>query len=169
MRFGRLLAVVLLVLGLTAAFAVVQAPVQAAACYGASCNGANPEGRCSHDAKTVGAMHVKDGMLELRWSPSCVANWGRYTPYVRNVTGYALANPPIGIWARVTVWNPGKASYGTAHNADLNIYASTWSHMTDGRPKACTGVEVFHLHTAESGSGAPADMESQGWFWGLCY
>lgn len=140
---------------------VSSAPANAAACYGASCNGLDPEGRCSSDARTVAAMAVTDGILELRWSQSCVANWGRYTPYWRTVTGYVAMSPPIGIWVRVTVWNPGRASYGTAYNANLNAYASSWSYMTDGRVTACTGVEVVHMF----GSG---DNESQGWAWGPC-
>lgn len=143
---------------------VTPTPANAAACYGASCNGLDPEGRCSHDAKTVASMAVTDGMLELRWSPSCVANWGRYTPYWRTVVDYRAANPPhgIGIWARVTAWNPGKSSYSSAHDSDINPFASSWSQMTDGTVTACTGVEVIHTY----GNG---DNQSQGWTWGPCY
>ncbi len=137
-------------------------------CYGASCNGLDPMGRCDGDAKTVAAMAVTDGMLELRWSPSCVANWGRYSPYKRTVTSFAVMNPPIGIWARVTTWNPGAPSYGTAHNASLNIYESSWSYMTDGRPKACTGVEIVYHIQSQPDSGA-FDTDSMGWTWGPCY
>ena len=163
MRFGRWLTAVLLVLGFAVTgVAITPAPALAAACYGSGCDGLDPEGRCSGDAQTVASMAVTDGMLELRWSPSCVANWGRYTPYWRTVAGYALANPPIGIWARVTVWNPGMPSYGSAHDADINPFASSWSQMTDGRLRACTGVEVVHTF----GNG---DYESQGWVWGPCY
>lgn len=142
----------------------VSSPAQAAACYGASCNGHNPEGLCSHDAKTVGAMHVGDGMLELRWSPSCVANWGRFTAYERTELSYHRAGR--GIWARVTVWNPGGQSYGTAYNAKW-LGQSTYSHMTDGRPRACTGVEIYHYDRSDSGSVGP--LESTGWWWGPCY
>lgn len=133
-------------------------------CYGASCNGLDPEDRCGHDAKTVGSMAVPDGILELWWSPSCVANWGRYTPYWRTVTAYRAMNLPhgIGIWARVTVWNPGKQSYSSAHDSDINPFASSWSQMTDGRPKACTGVEVVHTYSN-------GDLQTQGWTWGPGY
>ena len=158
-RAAAALLAVLMLSGFTVA--ATAAPASAAACYGASCNGLDPEGRCSHDAKTVGAMAVTDGMLELRWSPSCAANWGRYTPYWRTVVGFQTLNPPVGIIARVTVWNPGQPSQGTA-NADINPFASTWSKMTDGRPAACTGVEVYHNR-------GTADNESQGWTWGPCY
>jgi hypothetical protein len=156
----------LLIILLVFSFTTIAMPTvaNAAACYGASCNGLDPTGRCDSDAKTVGAMDVTDGMLELRWSPSCAANWGRYTPYWRTVAAYRGANPPhgIGIWALVTVWNPGSQSYGSAHNSDVNPFASSWSQMTDGRGTACTGVEVIHTY----GNG---DNQSQGWTWGPCY
>lgn len=148
--------------------AVTAAPAAAAACYGASCTGQNPEGRCNGDAKTVGAMDIDhQGMLELRWSPSCVANWGRFTPYWRWEAGLQASG--IAMWVRVTVWNPGAPSQGTAYHARYFAGESSYSYMTDGRPKACTGVEIFHDYMPESGSGMPGDMVSQGWFWGPCY
>jgi hypothetical protein len=149
-----LLATVVSVTTLTAA-----SPAQAAThgCYGSGCNGLDPAGRCDGDAMTVGAMHVNNGMLELRWSPSCVANWGRYTPYGNDALW--LAAHGNSIYARVTVWNPGKSSYGVAHSP--NFYGSSWSKMTDGTLLACTGVEVFHI-------GDHADMTSLGWQWGPC-
>ena len=157
--------------------------VSASTCYGSSCNNLDPSGRCT-DGKTVGAMGVKDGMIELRWSEVCHANWTRYTPYARTVTTYLSThyNTPgdtphddegsevsdhystnydgILIYARVTVWNPGQDSYGVAHSAD-NPYGSTWSKMTDGNQHACSGVEVIHIIDGES--------YSQGWYWGPCY
>lgn len=164
--FGRSWAGIFLacMLALCAA-AVVMPPASAAACYGAGCKGLNPEGRCAHDAKTVGAMDVGDGMLELRWSPSCVANWGRFTAYTRTEAFYARAN--ISIHARVTVWNPGMPSYQTAYHSRM-IGESTWSLMTDGRPTACTGVEITHVFHSSSGSGAIDENQSQGWTWGPC-
>lgn len=140
---------------------VTPSPASAATggCYGAGCNNLNPAGRCDGDAFTVAAMGVTDGMLELRYSPSCVANWGRYTPYTRTASYYASQGK--GIWARVTSWNPGGPSYGTAHHAN-SVYGSSWSKMTDGRYTACTGVEVFI-------TGSNGDAQSQGWDWGPCY
>ena len=91
-------------------------------------------------------------MLELRYSRSCVSNWGRYTPYARTASTYAASR--IGIYARVTVWNPGRSSYGTANHAN-DTYGSSWSQMVDGRITACTGVEVVHVY--ENG-----DYQSQG-------
>jgi hypothetical protein len=148
---------------------VASSPVNAAAtggCYGASCNNLDPEGRCSGDAKTVGAMDVGDGMLQLRWSPSCAANWGRFTAYSRTELGYQKAH--IAIHARVTVWNPNATSYQTAHHSKM-IGTSTWSFMTDGTKMACTGVELTHTHQSETGSGAIDEIEPLGWTWGPCY
>lgn len=161
-RVVAALIAILMAVGLTTVAAPT--PAQASACSGASCNGLDPEGHCNHDAKTVKAMEVTDGILELRWSPSCEANWGRYTPYWRTISAYIAANPPhgIGIWARVTAWNPGGQSYGSAHDSDINPFASSWSQMTDGRPTACTGIEVVHVY----GNG---DNQSQGWTWGPCF
>lgn len=158
----KVVAALLAAMVTTTTLSVVTASPAAAAtggCYGASCNGLDPTGRCDGDARTVADLPVTDGMLQLRWSPSCAANWGRYTPYSRTVTSFATMG--IGIWARVTVWNPGAPSYGTAHNAALNIYESSWSLMTDGRPTACTGVEVVH-------TGSNGDYTSTGWTWGPC-
>ena len=132
----------------------------AASCYGASCNNLDPAGRCDGDAITVRAMDVPYGLLELRYSPSCRANWGRYTPYTRDV----LSNSWYGnsIYARVTAWNPGGPSHDTAHHAGTDLFGSSWSYMTDGRPTACTGVEVVLVANH-------ADTTSQGWTWGPCY
>lgn len=172
-RVRLLLALIALIAAVVPSTVVVASPAQAAACYGAGCTGRNPQGTCNgSDAKTVGAMNVRlngtnEGMLELRWSPSCIANWGRFTPYWRWEDGLAASG--IAIWARVTVWNPGAPSQGTAYHARYFAGESTYSYMTDGRPQACTGVEIFHVHNAGNPSGAPGDPESQGWFWGPCY
>lgn len=126
-------------------------------CYGASCNGKDPSNYCT-DGITVAAMSVTDGILELRYSPSCKANWGRYTPYWRDVG--RLASQKQSIYARVTVWNPGGPSYGVAHTP-IDPISSAWSEMADGTRTACTGVEIVY-------AGEDGDHESQGWTWGPC-
>lgn len=71
-RFMRaFLAAVLVVASAAGVVAVTASPAQAAYCYGASCNGQNPQGTCSGDGRTVGAMNVNlngqnQGMIELR-------------------------------------------------------------------------------------------------------
>ena len=142
-------------------------------CEGAGCNGEDPSQKCT-DGRTVAAMNVPDGMLELRYSESCKANWGRYTPYSRT-SAYYLRNHQT-IYARVTAWNPGGASYGTAHRSWTS---STWSKMVDGRGTACTGVEVVVISQGgndyeivqEYPDGQPnfsGQADSQGWTWGPC-
>lgn len=102
-------------------------------CYGASCNGKNPSDYCT-DGITVAARPVTDGLLELRYSRSCKANWGRYTPWGRNgISGFFLTK---GIYARVTAWNPGGPSYTTAHHdMSADSSGSSWSQMVDGQRK----------------------------------
>lgn len=142
---------------LTIVVAMVVTPLNAAAasggCSGSGCNGLDPSNRCDSDAFTVASMAVTDGQFDLRYSPSCQANWGRYTPYFRDASFFASQGKTI--YARVTAWNPGGPSYGTAHH-DLGLYGSSWSQMVDGRWTACTGVEVVLV-------GHNGDYDSQGW------
>lgn len=147
---------------LAVALSLVALPATASAatggCYGSGCNGRNPAGLCD-DGITVASKAVTDGLLELRYSPSCKANWGRYTPWWNTAWGYYSSG--VQIHARVTAWNPGGPSYGTAHHNDsISPYGSSWSQMVDGTKTACTGVEIVHYH---------ADWyQSQGWNWGPC-
>lgn len=60
-------------------------PAVAAGCYASSCNGDDPvQTGCSVNAVTVGQGPVVDwttgkqiGTVQLRWSKTCQANWGR--------------------------------------------------------------------------------------------
>ncbi len=160
--FKSALLSIFLVLGVAVGVTTVAGSAQAATggCYGASCNGRDPSGLCD-DGVTVATTTVAEGLLELRYSPSCGANWGRYTPWQPNAYGYFLQGK--GIYARVTVWNPGSPSYGTAHHdMTWNNFGSSWSQMADGTKMACTGVEV--VITGDKG-----DYDSQGWDEGPCY
>lgn len=148
-----------------------------AGCYGGSCNGLDPSKYCT-DGQTVASMDVKGhGLLELRYSPSCKANWGRYTAYTGWALGLAASSQTI--YAKVTAWNPGGTSYMTAHDFSVPQTGSSWSQMVDGVVKACTGVEVVVV--IQSGNdheikdrfpdGQPdfsGEAESQGWVWGPC-
>lgn len=153
------MAVVLAVIFGTLVVAPTPASARTGGCYGASCKGLNPSGLCD-DGITIASVGVKDGALDMRYSRSCAANWGRYTPYARNAGSKGLLGG-TGIYARVTVWNPGGPSYGLAYSAP-GITGSSWSQMTDGRFRACTGVEVVYV----LGLG---NYESQGWAWGPCH
>lgn len=166
-RGKRWLAPLILVAIVASLLAVVVAsPASAAACYGSTCNGKNPDGLCSGDAITVRSMDVRgEGMLQLRYSPSCKANWGKFWFYWRTEAGYLLSD--VHMHARVTVWNPGKTSYGTAHYA-TGLGGSYWSYMTNGILTACTGVEIVHVVESSSGSTAIDEIEKF-WTWGPCY
>ncbi|MGH4029339.1 DUF2690 domain-containing protein [Actinomycetota bacterium Odt1-20B] len=51
----------------------------AASCHGASCNGRNPATTtCQNDARTVAVGTGPRKAMELRYSPSCRAAWGRF-------------------------------------------------------------------------------------------
>ena len=117
------------------------------------------------------------GEMELRYSPSCAANWARFSDYGRAPASVAVA--------QLTVWNPGAQSYGLAGNI-IMIWpwdSSYWSKMTDGTKKACMGMEwkvgagKVSSNVGDSswesynhGSGAPSDYsDSSAWTWGPCY
>ena len=154
-RIGATVAATVLVAG---GLASVAPAANAASCYGSSCAGKNPSGTsCERDARTVGAMTVGgDGMLELRYSPSCKANWGRFSTYWRSDLFNMNAGTGIS-YARVTSWNPGGRSRGVADWRTNGLSATWWSKMVDGTKRACTGVELVSQ---------PSD--SQGWTWGPC-
>lgn len=59
--------------------AAMPAPADAAArCSGNSCTGKNPAAyTCANDARTVKSDAVLGPVVQLRYSPSCRAAWGR--------------------------------------------------------------------------------------------
>ncbi|MFD4910156.1 DUF2690 domain-containing protein [Kitasatospora purpeofusca] len=64
--------------GLAAPSASAATPQVTAGCYGASCHGMDPvDAGCSADAYTVESRDSAEGTIELRYSPSCRANWAR--------------------------------------------------------------------------------------------
>lgn len=190
MRFRRLLPifVAVLVILLSLLGTPTSAVAQTNKCYGAGCNGLNPTGRCDDDAMTVASMAVPSlgggfaGQLDLRYSPSCKANWGRFTPYQRNFLG-AIVGTPISIYGRVTVWNLGKISQQPIHDYSVaRTIGSNWTYMVDGTTTACTGVEIMQWQKNPYNNGSPDDLsegktnevpsggsfDSEGWTWGPC-
>ena len=139
------------------------APAQAeeSSCYGASCIGMNPEGTtCAKDAYSVLAMDVQgDGMLELRYSPSCKANWGRYSSYWLQDIVNSWAGTGIS-YADLYVWNPDEPLYGVVQGSQW------WTSMVDGTITACTGVELVAQDT--SPGGYYSEPDPQGWVGNLC-
>jgi hypothetical protein len=183
---GRLLqlALAILIAATVGLFAAPATPASAATggCKASGCVGLDPMGRCDGDAYTVRSIAIITdngyaGQLDLRYSKSCVANWGRFT--VSHNLGKFVASfvGPVPLYGRVTVWNPGKPSQQPAQ-ANILSWAfsgeyTTWSKMVDGTGLACTGVEPFyHDLTNQSGPVGPnygnGGIESKGWFWGPC-
>lgn len=175
---SRLLRLVItfVLMGVVGLFMAPASPASAAAtgkCSGASCTGLDPTNRCDGDAYTVHSMAINDaalylGQLDLRYSPSCKANWGRFSTASgwRYITLYE-SNQPIPFGGRVTVWNPGGVSQQPvqANYTCLSAPYSTctfWSKMVDGRGLACTGVEPWTRTLKGNGP------ESKGWYWGPC-
>jgi hypothetical protein len=149
----------------------ISTPTATHGCYGAECTGLDPKGRCDGDAEIVASMAVEDwfaspGQLDLRYSESCKANWGRFTPYSRYFNAAALGSS-VPLWGRVTVWNPGEPSQPTVQSkGTAPLFGSDWSRMVDGTKTACTGVEVFWISDYKD-SLSPT-IESSGWHWGPC-
>jgi len=167
---------------LLACLAIVITPANASAatggCYGASCNGLDPTGRCDGDAVTVASKDIGSGVIELRYSKSCAANWGRYLSY-RNFFQTVHTRP------RVTSWNPGGHSYRQAHlGTELFSESSNWSQMVDGTKEACTGVGIESSGDTWTGGATkprtdtspeavdddpPTGWADEVWHWGPCY
>ncbi|MFI1801152.1 DUF2690 domain-containing protein [Streptomyces sp. NPDC020379] len=90
-----------------------------AVCDGVSCNGKDPgQTGCGNDARTVATKQDQNVTLELRYSPSCHANWARIHP------------GKLG-W-NFTVYNDnGDKQSFRALGSD-----SAWTDMVNGYPKS---------------------------------
>ncbi|MDX3588907.1 YjfA family protein [Streptomyces europaeiscabiei] len=84
---------VLMMAGAGTAVAAPAHAAPAAGCYGASCEGKDPDVYCADDARSpVGGVRIGQAYVELRYSPSCRAAWarisdasygnGQFTPFV---------------------------------------------------------------------------------------
>lgn len=131
-------------------------------CYAASCEGLDPsKTNCVDDAYTGASQELEDGILELRYSPSCRANWARYTQYgeetvarwIRDVVG-DMARTATKAW----IWIPGKAPVDSINNSLEGRFDSfgpgdtTWTAMVDGTERVCTSISVVYSETSAGGS-----------------
>jgi Protein of unknown function (DUF2690) len=90
----------------------------AAGCYAAGCNGQDPHAMgCDQDAQTVASVDTSDGLVNLRWSNTCQANWAQ----VQNVSTWG-----INFWVINKAGD--KQSYGWGWFGP----ASGWSNMVNG-------------------------------------
>lgn len=120
-------------------FGLVTAPPASAAtsCYAASCNGLNPAATiCQNDARTVAESGDPMGAMELRYSPTCRAAWGRFkisTPYgsrieIKNTLG-----------SKYTTYGNGKFYSFMVNDKDIQAWAcGMWPSEFGGTNTACT-------------------------------
>ena len=102
----------------------------AAPCYGSTCTGQSPT-LCSSDATSLivrdfTAENSAHFRVEVRYSRTCNAAWGRLTVWSGTNVGFALS-----------AWNPGSASQG------LDGPGATWTRMIDGTPQDCAGTQFY--------------------------
>ncbi|MGW7446643.1 DUF2690 domain-containing protein [Kitasatospora sp. NPDC054795] len=79
-----------------------------AGCYGSSCNGLDPvDMGCSPDAYTVESVASTLGTIELRYSPSCRANWARISGASNGQEFYVYNESRVVWWHAI-----GSTGYG---------------------------------------------------------
>ncbi|MEU3561882.1 DUF2690 domain-containing protein [Kitasatospora sp. NPDC006786] len=93
---------------LAAPTAFAATPQVTAGCYGSSCNRQDPvDMGCSTDAYTVESVASTLGTIELRYSPSCRANWARISG-ASNGQEFYVYNESLVVW-----WHAiGSTGYG---------------------------------------------------------
>ncbi|MCP2257621.1 Protein of unknown function (DUF2690) [Streptoalloteichus tenebrarius] len=75
---------------------------------------------CNEDAYTVGSVNTPQGFIELRYSPSCRANWAR------------INNARPGEWVWVCVQN------AEGQDREFSVpegYTTAYTDMVNGAPK----------------------------------
>lgn len=109
-------------------------PAEAATCDRTSCVGRDPSTTsCAGDARTIlfrdyRAENYASFRIEVRYSPSCRAAWGRLTVWSGSNVGFALS-----------AWNPNAPSVGTV-GGNGN---TSWTAMIDGVPADCAGSHFY--------------------------
>ncbi|MFF7146216.1 DUF2690 domain-containing protein [Streptomyces sp. SID2888] len=94
-----------------------------AGCTGASCYGKDPDAMgCGGDAYTAASVNTAHGLVEIRYSPVCKANWAR------------ISNAPAGTWFWVQNSNGQEQQFYLPSG-----YTSGWTYMVDGTVKARAG------------------------------
>lgn len=102
----------------------------AAGCDGAGCNGKDPIAMgCASDAYTPSGAYINtpEGHTELRYSPSCHANWARIT------------NSSPGSWFYVQNYNGDSQQYYVPSG-----YNNAYTDMVNGYPLARAGDHYNH-------------------------
>lgn len=124
------LAAVLLGTGALLAGGLVVAPPASAAptCLGSSCNGRNPAGTtCANDARTVAEGSGPITAMELRYSPSCRAAWGRFRISAPSGSKIEIRNDQGQHGKRYTTYGSGHFFSVMVNDKDVKAWAcGTW-------------------------------------------
>jgi len=92
LRSRKLRAFIAAIVVVFAATIALAAPAAAGTCQGSSCTGRWPDGTtCAGDAVTKRSTNLNGRLIELRYSPSCRAAWGRIS-YARVGDGVQVNN-----------------------------------------------------------------------------
>lgn len=153
-------------LGLLAALTVVPSTAAEASsspsCYGQTCDGKDPAAtNCTEDNHTIYSKEaivdgVSYGVVELRYSPSCYANWVRFAPWgglrglLGTVTGGEVSGKPW-IW-RLGVPNSLRGGINESSPAGLSA-PTTWTSMVTAEGTTCWSVQIYYTESSTSGEG----------------
>jgi len=120
----RAVAVLATSMAVTVGGIAVATPAHASVgCWGDWCSGRDPQATgCAADAYTVAWVDVTGARLELRWSPTCKTNWGRYQQYPR---GWFMGNVPLELRAVQNTGYTQRLSYGVNGTPT----GTTWTPM----------------------------------------
>lgn len=109
-------------------------------CSGDSCWGLDPiAARCDNDAVTAGSVRSNQGLLELRYSPSCRANWAKlsnHNPAVPSQFGVKNQEGQAEVWALA---GTDSGTYGWTNMVSGVPLAYAWSEGSDGSDYVWTG------------------------------
>ncbi|MFC6080527.1 DUF2690 domain-containing protein [Sphaerisporangium aureirubrum] len=106
------------------------------ACSGSACDGLDPQGNCSGDARTVDSLTLGQAILELRYSRACRATWARISnaPWVVNDTFASFARVVRNSDGRTyscTVPRDGTSCYTRMVN-DANVTSYAYGEWDSG-------------------------------------
>ncbi|MCK7622450.1 YjfA family protein [Streptomyces sp. RS10V-4] len=128
------LAAVLLGTGALLASGLVAVPSASATirCHGSSCNGLNPaRTTCANDARTVAEGSGPITAMELRYSPSCRAAWGRFVINAPSGSKIQIKNAQ-GKGKQYTTYGSGRFFSVMVNDQDVKAWAcGMWGKNVD--------------------------------------
>jgi hypothetical protein len=117
-----------------------------AGCSGSSCEGYDPNSKgCGSDAYTVASKYLYSGstqvgLVELRYSPSCNANWARVSRYQGSVS-YPLKAEAVGNPSgyQATQLSGSYSVYSNMIDGNKSVAACGMVCMNNGSPSCTSG------------------------------